>query len=140
MRARASSRATIEAFVAAWNSADLERVMAFLAPDACFHNRPFAPVHGAAAIRHVLRPFLAQVDAVDWTLHRIAVTDDGAVLTERSDRFRVAGRWYVLPVMGVFELGPDGLIARWVDYFDARALEPLLAAFADRGPAAPEPA
>jgi limonene-1,2-epoxide hydrolase len=43
---------------------------------------------------------------------------DGTVLNERTDRFRLAdGRWVELRVMGVFEV-LDGKITAWRDYFD----------------------
>ena len=50
-------------------------------------------------------------------LHQIAENDHGVVLTERTDRFKVGGKWVELPVMGTFELR-DGLITAWRDYFD----------------------
>jgi limonene-1,2-epoxide hydrolase len=40
------------------------------------------------------------------------------VLTERVDRFLLNGRKVELPVMGAFEVGPDGKIRAWRDYFD----------------------
>ena len=48
---------------------------------------------------------------------RIAESADGVGLTERTDRFLIAGKWIELPVMGAFELR-DGKICAWRDYFD----------------------
>ena len=40
------------------------------------------------------------------------------MLTERIDRFVLNGKSIALPVMGSFELTPDGKIKAWRDYFD----------------------
>jgi limonene-1,2-epoxide hydrolase len=41
-------------------------------------------------------------------------------MNERSDRFRVGDTWIDLPVAGVFEVGEDGCITLWRDYFDLK--------------------
>jgi limonene-1,2-epoxide hydrolase len=40
------------------------------------------------------------------------------VLTERLDRFTINGKQIALPVMGIFEVGADGKLVAWRDYFD----------------------
>ena len=98
-----------------------------IAPDAVYHNVPVAPVRGTAAIRAVLQGFLGLASEVDWVVHHLAETPGGVVLTERTDRFRVQGRWIELPVMGAFEVR-DGRIAAWRDYFDMKQFQDQLAA------------
>ena len=93
----------IRSFIAAFNANDLERILAFFTADAVYHNIPIAPVQGTAAIRAVLQGFLGMASAVDWILHQIAETPEGVVLTERTDRFEVGGRWIELPNMPAFE-------------------------------------
>ena len=51
---------------------------------------------------------------------KIAEGDDGAVLTERLDKFSFGGKNVELPVAGVFELS-EGKITAWRDYFDMAA-------------------
>jgi limonene-1,2-epoxide hydrolase len=104
-------------FVAAFNANDLERILGFFREDAVYHNMPVAPVKGTTAIRAVIQSFAGLASEIDWIVHRIAETSDGVVLTERTDRFLIKGKWLELPVMGVFEL-KDGRIAAWRDYFD----------------------
>lgn len=104
-------------FVAAFNDDDLERVMAFIGEDCIYHNIPMPVITGRTAIREALAGFLAMAHEIDWRIHHIAETDDGRVLTERTDRFRFDSGWMDLPVMGIFELD-NGKIVAWRDYFD----------------------
>jgi limonene-1,2-epoxide hydrolase len=104
-------------FVAAWRRNDVDELMSFIAPDCLYHNIPMEPVKGAAAIRVALSGFSKMASEAEWVLHQIAENDQGVVLTERTDRFKVGGKWVELPVMGTFELR-DGLITAWRDYFD----------------------
>ena len=106
----------VEAFIDAFNRNDLERIMTFFTPDAVYHNMPMSPVKGTEAIRNVLKGFLGMATEVKWTTHQIARAGN-VVLTERTDAFRIGGRWVELPVMGVFEID-GGKIRAWRDYFD----------------------
>jgi limonene-1,2-epoxide hydrolase len=107
---------TISRFVAAFNSRDVDAIMAFFAEDAVYHNMPAQPVKGTAAIRRAIESFVSPASRVDWEILRIAQAGN-AVLTERVDRFVVNGKEVVLPVMGTFELA-GGKITAWRDYFD----------------------
>jgi len=107
----------VRAFIDAWSRNDLEEIMAFFAPDCVYHNIPVAPVQGTEAIRAVIQGFAGMASEIEWVTHQIAEGPGGVVLTERTDRFRIAERWVELPVMGAFELR-DGLIRAWRDYFD----------------------
>ncbi len=107
----------VKDFIAAWNANDVSRVLEFFDRDAVYHNIPVAPVQGIDAIRGVIEGFAGPATAIDWKLHRVAEAEDGVVLTERSDRFEIGGKWIELPVMGSFELR-GGRITAWRDYFD----------------------
>jgi limonene-1,2-epoxide hydrolase len=117
----------VRSFVAAFNANDLARIMAFFAEDAVYHNIPVQPVQGTAAIRAVLQGFMGMASEVDWVVHHLAETQDGVVLTERTDRFLVRGKWIELPVMGAFAVR-DGRIAEWRDYFDMKQFQDQVAA------------
>jgi limonene-1,2-epoxide hydrolase len=114
-------------FIAAWSRNDLDELMGYFASDALYHNIPMAPVKGLEAIRQTLHGFSSSASEVEWVLHQIAENAHGAVLTERTDRFKVAGKWIELPVMGTFELR-DGQIVAWRDYFDLQQLTKQLPA------------
>lgn len=104
-------------FVAAWSRNDLEELMGYFAADAVYHNIPVDPVKGLDAIRKTLHGFSSMAAEVEWVLHQIGESESGVVFTERTDRFKIAGKWVELPVMGAFELR-DGQITAWRDYFD----------------------
>jgi limonene-1,2-epoxide hydrolase len=111
---------TVRRFCDAFSRRDPDEILAFFIEDAVYHNMPMPPVQGKAAIRTVLDMFLKPSESVEFIIHNIAEGDDGAVLTERLDKFSLGGKNIELPVMGVFEL-TDGKINAWRDYFDMAA-------------------
>ncbi len=113
--------AVVRRFIEAWKTRDLDRILGFLSDDCFYHNIPIDPVQGPEAIRAVLAPLNDMSSAIEWELHQIAETEGGVVLTERTDRFEVGGKWLALPVMGAFELR-EGKICAWRDYFDMAQL------------------
>lgn len=122
----ASNLEAVRSFVALWATRDLDAIMAAMTDDCFYHNMPWPPQTGHAEIRAGLEPFVASADAIDWVLHHIAVSAGGVVLTERTDRFLIGGKWLEMPVMGTFELR-DGRIARWRDYFDPTPINAMMA-------------
>jgi len=64
--------------------------------------------------------FLKPAESVEFIMLKIAEGDDGAVLTERLDKFSFGGKNVELSVAGVFELS-EGKITAWRDYFDMAA-------------------
>jgi limonene-1,2-epoxide hydrolase len=110
-----SPQAVVEDFLAAWNRLDMDRVFSLMHPDVFYHNIPMAPAHGHDGVRAVFAGF-PPFDAAEWTVHAIAANGQ-IVLTERTDRFRMAGKWLAIRVMGTFEV-QGGLITQWRDYFD----------------------
>jgi len=109
--------ATITDFINAWNAVDLDQIMSYIAPDCFYHNIPMEPAVGTEAILAVLKGFVEMSNQVDFTIHNIAESSEGVVLTERTDRFLIGERWVAIPVMGTFELD-GGKITAWRDYFD----------------------
>ena len=99
--------------------------MGFFSEDAVYHNIPVQPVKGTAAIRGVIQGFLGMATQVDWIVHQLAETQEGVVLTERTDRFLIRGKWIELPVMGAFDLR-EGRITGWRDYFDMKQFQSQL--------------
>jgi limonene-1,2-epoxide hydrolase len=111
---------TVRRFCEAFSRRDPDEILAFFTDEAVYHNMPMPPVQGKAGIKTVLDMFLKPSESVDFIILKIAEGEDGSVLTERLDRFLLAGKNIELPVMGVFELS-DGKIAAWRDYFDMAA-------------------
>ena len=104
-------------FIRAWSNNDVDELMEYFAEDCIYHNIPMAPVTGTEAIRKVIVGFAGMAEEVEWVAHQIAENEAGVVLTERTDRFKIAGKWVELPVMGTFEVH-DRKITAWRDYFD----------------------
>ena len=119
----------VRSFIAAWQRNDLDEIMSFFAEDCVYHNIPIEPAQGLEATRVMLKGFSSMATQVQWVLHQIAETEAGVVLTERTDRFEIAGRWIELPVMGSFELR-GGKITAWRDYFDLAQFQRQLPAAA----------
>ena len=109
--------AIVRDFIAAWRRNDLDELMSFFSEGCVYHNIPIAPARGRAATRAMIAGYSQLARQVEWILHQIAETEAGVVLTERTDRFEIGGRWVELPVMGSFELR-EGKITAWRDYFD----------------------
>ena len=107
----------VRSFIAAWSRNDLDEIMSYFAADCVYHNMPVEPARGSEATRAMIKGFSSMATKVEWVLHQIAESEAGVVLTERTDRFEIGGRWVELPVMGSFELR-EGKIVAWRDYFD----------------------
>jgi len=107
----------VRSFIAAWARNDLAEIMSFFAADCVYHNMPIEPARGIEATRAMIQGFSSMATKIEWVLHQIAESEAGVVLTERTDRFEIGGRWVELPVMGSFELR-GGKITAWRDYFD----------------------
>ena len=67
------------------------------------------------------------VDELVFETHRQTVTGN-VVMNERTDKFRIGDTWIALPVAGVFEVGDDGRITLWRDYFDMKMYTDQMAA------------
>lgn len=109
-------------FIGAWEAKDVEGIVARMTPDARYVNVGMSDTRGREAIREMLTPFVAGVDQIRWTVHHIAQTADGAVLTERTDVFVMGSRTLTVPVVGVCEF-QSGLISAWRDYFDVAGFQ-----------------
>jgi len=109
---------TVTDFIGHWNSGNMEAIYALCAEGVVWHNIPMDPVEGKPAFRAAVDGFMVNVASCDWQVLAIAV-NGSTVLTERTDGFTFKdGRHAAIRVMGTFEIGADGLIIAWRDYFD----------------------
>lgn len=115
----AASEDVVRRFCAAFGRRDLDEILGFFTEDAVYHNVPFAPVEGHAAIRTVLETFVPGSPEIEFELLHLA-SDGPVVHTERVDRMTFGGKAVEVAVAGVFEV-EDGRIRAWRDYFDPRA-------------------
>jgi limonene-1,2-epoxide hydrolase len=121
-----SNTDTVRAFIAAWEARSLDGILGLMTPDARWLNVGMPESIGIDAIRAAVAPFIEHATTVKWTVHHIAETPSGAVLTERTDDFVMGGKTLSAPVMGVFEFR-DGKICAWRDYFDLPGFQKQMA-------------
>ena len=122
-----SNADVVDRFVAAWQTHDLDAIMAFFAEDAVYTNIPIDPPNvGAEMIRTTIGGFLGMAEKIDFVVHHQGETPSGAILNERTDRFLIKGQWVEAGVMGVFEI-EGGKIKAWRDYFDMGQFQTALA-------------
>ncbi len=103
-------------FCEAWSRLDVEELVDYFTEDAVYHNMPGPPIESKPAITTILQQILVPTTRAEWEMLNIAEVGD-VVLTERVDRFDIAGKRVELPVAGVFEI-EGGKIRAWRDYFD----------------------
>jgi len=111
---------TVRRFCDAFSRRNPDEILQYFTEDAVYHNMPMPPVQGKAGIKTVLDMFLKPSESVEFIILKIAEGKDGAVLTERLDKFALGGKNIELPVAGIFELA-NGKISAWRDYFDMAA-------------------
>ena len=92
-------------------------LVTFFTEDAVYHNIPVEPVQGREAIQATLAQFVDISTDAEFEVTALAVSGN-KVLTERVDRFTIAGKRIEIPVMGTFEVTAGGKISAWRDYFD----------------------
>ncbi len=108
-------------------AADMAATCRYLASDVHYHNMPWAPVVGHDAVRKVLDPL---VHGPNCALREMRIehtlADGDIVMNARLEIWERQGIRVELPVAGLFVVR-DGLVARWIDYWDLATIEPLLA-------------
>lgn len=117
---------TVDRFITLVTSKDLDGACELVSANCEYDNVPMGKQFGPEGIKDLLGPMVAGLDEVQFVVHRQAVAGS-VVLNERTDRFRLGDRWLELPVAGVFEVGEDGRIVLWRDYFDAASFNEQLA-------------
>lgn len=103
-------------FIAAWSRLDVDELVGYFAEDGVYHNIPFKPVRGHAALKAFIGNFIKDWTATDWDILTLVSVGD-TVVAERLDRTTLGERGVDLPCCGVFEMH-GGKIAVWRDYFD----------------------
>ena len=119
--------ATVDAFIGHIVSGDLDAACELVSDDLEYDNVPLGKNHGPDGLRAFIGGMTGGVDEVVFVTHR-QVAAGATVMNERTDRFRLGETWIDLPVAGIFEVGGDGKITLWRDYFDMATFSDQLAA------------
>ena len=121
-----NAQAKVTALMQAFDNKNIDAVAACFAPNAIYHNIPMEAVQGVEAIRASLVPFMGMASEIRFeVLHSSA--NGNVVMNERVDRFKIGEKWLAIKVMGVFEVGENGITA-WRDYFDLGQFQSQMAA------------
>jgi limonene-1,2-epoxide hydrolase len=112
-----SAESVVRKFLGSFPAADVSDVVEFLSDDAVYIDGPRGVHTGIAAIRAELQAQLAMVPNTTVDIKALAA-DGSTVMTERVDNCEVNGRTIGFEVVGVFDVGADGRITRWRDYYD----------------------
>lgn len=120
---------TVNRFIELVVGGDLDGALALVSTDCEYDNVPMGKNIGPDAMKAFLAPMNEGVDEVVFEVLRQTATGN-IVMNERVDRFRVGENWIDLPVAGVFEVGADGKITLWRDYFDLATMTNQMAAIA----------
>ncbi|MGI9286924.1 MAG: limonene-1,2-epoxide hydrolase family protein [Pseudomonadales bacterium] len=106
------------AFIKAWESRNVDAILAFFTEDAEYINIPMDPPNrGKAEIRAFVEGFIGMTSEIEFIVHNQIESANGMVMNERTDRLNMGGNWVEVQVMGVFEF-TDEKISAWRDYFD----------------------
>ena len=121
----ASRIAVAREMIAAWKSADWDKVADLFAENGVLRSMMLAPVVGRPAI-HARIAALGKgaPDGVTLDVAHMGVID-GLVFLERTDRFVYNGHPGAVPVVGVLDIR-DGKVQEWREYYDRASLEKAL--------------
>lgn len=116
---------SVRAFLAMWDRPGglAQAIRDTFTPDAIWENHGFVTSHGIDEAMGVLTGFGQHADSLVMRVDTLAIAAQGnKVLTERIDHIvGPDGKPAVsFPVMGIFEITPEGKIAAWRDYFDTK--------------------
>ena len=112
-----SPEETVNEFVRRILALDLDGACELVSDDVEYDNVPMGKNFGPDGIKSFLQPMVEGLDEVEFVVHRQTAAGN-VVMNERTDRFRLGENWLDLPVAGIFEVGADGKIVLWRDYFD----------------------
>jgi limonene-1,2-epoxide hydrolase len=118
----ASPESVVRNFFAAWADPNLDDLVSFFSDDAVFIDGPRGVHRGVNAIKSEFEAWQAMEMGRPLVDVKSLVAEAGTVMMERVDNFHLGGQPFSLEVMAAFEVGTDGRITRWRDYYDLQSL------------------
>jgi limonene-1,2-epoxide hydrolase len=115
-----SPESVVRSFIATWENLSVEKLIAFFSEDAVYKD-PRGVQSGLDAIKKLWEGDLQIFPSMTVEIKNIA-SNGGTVMAERVDTFPIQGRPFSVEIVGVFEVGRDGLIRRWQEYFDSQPI------------------
>jgi limonene-1,2-epoxide hydrolase len=111
-----SPESVVRRVFAAVEGGDFEALDRLFSEDMIFQDPRFVR-RGRDAVKKLLQEDLQILSDLIFGTTGIA-SNGGIVMTERVDRFTMNGKPQSLDTVGVFEVGDDGKVKRWREYFD----------------------
>jgi limonene-1,2-epoxide hydrolase len=111
-----SPEAVVRRVLAAVESGDFGALDYLFSEDMTFQDPRFVR-RGRDAVKKQLQEDLQSMSDLIFETTGIAA-NGRVVMTERVDRFTMNGKSHSLDTVGVFEMGDDGKVKRWREYFD----------------------
>ncbi|MCS6924313.1 MAG: nuclear transport factor 2 family protein [Candidatus Binatia bacterium] len=122
----AENERIVTAFCRSLLDADMAKTVEYLAEDVHYHNIPWKPVTGRAAVRQLLDPLVHGANCAITKMDiKHTASCGNVVMNERVETWVKGSVKIDLPVFGVFEL-ENGKITHWRDYFDSGTIQPLM--------------
>jgi limonene-1,2-epoxide hydrolase len=120
----------VRRFCNAWERRDIDAILGLVTEDIVYQNVPRLAYIGKAEVAQFISPVISDAVEIEFKLLAIAtVSNSRSVLTERVDRIHLPQGVVNIPLMGLFEVTPAGLIAAWRDYPDSQYVAKQFAAF-----------
>ncbi len=117
-----SAESVVREFVESWQEFDPDHLASFFGHDAVMVDGPReVRLRGAEAIRHEFEEQKAIIGGATAQIKAL-VSDGRTVMTERVDTVALGGSRFTMEVVGVFEVGTDGKIERWQEYYDQKSV------------------
>jgi limonene-1,2-epoxide hydrolase len=117
----------VKALIEANEARDIDALLEVLTSDVVYENVGMGVMNGHDEVRALLGPFAELAERVEWEVLR-QVEQGNTVMNERVDRFWLeGGKTIEIRVMGVFEVGDDGKVSLWRDYFDVATFNAQMA-------------
>jgi limonene-1,2-epoxide hydrolase len=115
-----SPESVVRHFIASWEDASVEKMGSFLSEDAVYKD-PRGVQRGLDAIEKLWEGDLAIFPSATVDIKNIA-SNGSTVMVERVDTVPMQGRLISFEIVGVFEVGGDGLITRWQEHYDSKSI------------------
>jgi limonene-1,2-epoxide hydrolase len=109
-----SAESVIRRFLASYPASNAHE---FFSDDALYIDGPRAVHSGIDAIRTEFQTVLEMAPTLTVEIKNLAICG-GTVFTERVDSSEINGTTVGFECVGVFDVGSEGRITRWRDYYD----------------------
>jgi limonene-1,2-epoxide hydrolase len=108
-------------FFRAYEQGDLETTMAFFDEHSVYTDGPRGVYQGVEAIRKALAPMVTVAPTVTRNV-RSVTGNETTVIFERTDHVERDGKSIHYDIAVAIEIGGDGKIRRWRDYYDLQSI------------------